>query len=441
MKRSAVVAALIVSGSLSGCSFHRPAPPASCPGLEDSSATVERLLELTGGAPGDHPFTTPCPKAFLERRFSVFDRHDKRLEVSRWAWVALDRPGILTEDLRPVTPTWFEQMDTEAAWNRPDRIDRPGIALRTTALRAMPTGRPLIEDPSIPGQGFAFDLLQNALVDAGEPLWLSHRSRSGRWVFVSTSYASGWILDRDAALLAPEVAFALSRMTPVALVEEGFPIRSQTGAFLFSGRIGMILPSAGPAGEGVPILVPSGKDEHGDAVFETVTLEPRRAVSVPVEPTLENLASVASKMLGLPYGWGGLFGNRDCSSLIRDFFMPFGLWLPRNSRDQAVSGERIDLRLLDDRKKAEAIVSRGAPFATILWKPGHVALYVGRNEDGDPVILHSAWDLRTCNIDEPVRRHIGRAVLTILRPAGTVDDEPCSTTLLSQLETMTAIGR
>ena len=38
--------------------------------------------------------------------------------------------------------------------------------------------------------------------------------------------------------------------------------------------------------------------------------------------------------MGVKYGWGGIDGGRDCSSTIKDLLTPFGIWLPRDSKDQ-----------------------------------------------------------------------------------------------------------
>ena len=44
-----------------------------------------------------------------------------------------------------------------------------------------------------------------------------------------------------------------------------------------------------------------------------------------------------------PYGYGGLYDNRDCSAMTRDLFAPFGLYLPRNSSEQARGGKVVPL--------------------------------------------------------------------------------------------------
>ena len=441
MRRPAAFLALLLAGGLApGCAVRERGRPPSCPGLAESQAAPARLVRLAGGRAERRPFPPPPVSRFLSRRFSPYTRHGGDRAASRWAWTAFGEAGLLDETLRPVDRAWFERMDREAAWDRAGRIGRPGVALRTANLRAMPTSHPLIGDPSAPGQGFPFDRLQNGLVLGGEPVWLSHRSASGRWIFVWTAAASGWVLDRDVAPVAPELAAALPRMTPVAVVREGFPIRTGDGRFLFAGRIGMVLPSAGGDGTGrLRVLVPAGRNADGTVAFQTVVLERGQAVPIPLDPTVAHLAGLASRMLGLPYGWGGAFGGRDCSAFVRDFFTPFGLWLPRNSRAQAAAGQRIDLKGLEPAAKARRIVRLGRPFATLLVKPGHVALYVGADAANAPVVLHAVWDLGARERGAAVRRHVGHAVLTVLRPSpGPAPG--CAVTLLDALETMTQLG-
>ncbi len=67
--------------------------------------------------------------------------------------------------------------------------------------------------------------------------------------------------------------------------------------------------------------------KHGFVLQEFSAIKPLRLTSLAV-------IKIANELIGEPYGWGGLYGNRDCSSMTRDFFAPFGIWLPRHSEDQ-----------------------------------------------------------------------------------------------------------
>ncbi len=440
MKYGAVLAVCAALVTTLGCAAVRmPAQNAPCPGFQRSEARISELERLAGEGTRIHFSEAVTAQSFVDHYFAAFDHHQEALSRCRWPWLSLPGQGWLLENLRPASSQWFAKMDTEAAWERFGSIGRPGIALATTALRAMPASRPLIRDPGKPGQGFAFDQIQTSLVNADEPLWLSHRSSSGRWTFVFTSYASGWIRSRDVAPLPDGFAASWRRLAPLALVVEGFPLRSGRGDFLFTSRIGMILPLVEETADTFKVLVAVTRSRNGEAVFEMISIPTRIAVRVPMAPTVRNVATIASRMLGLPYGWGGQFGNRDCSAMIRDFFMPFGLWLPRHSREQAAVGRVIDLSGFDERRKAQVIVAEGVSYATLVAKRGHIALYVG-HRGPDPVVLHAVWDIPVERDGRRGREHVGQIVLTTLRRSKAAPSCGSGTTLLHDLESMNTLS-
>ena len=82
-------------------------------------------------------------------------------------------------------------------------------------------------------------------------------------------------------------------------------------------------------------------------------------------------------MMGQPYGWGGYLFNRDCSLAMRDLFVPFGVWLPRNSSAQAKAWQYISFVKASPAGKEGIIKDEGVPFATLLWLRGHITLYIG----------------------------------------------------------------
>jgi hypothetical protein len=150
------------------------------------------------------------------------------------------------------------------------------------------------------------------------------------------------------------------------------------------------------------------------------------------------MAKLMSQMEGEPYGWGGLFGYRDCSGTIRDLFVPFGLWLPRHSSDQAERGKRIDLSGLSLEEKTKRIRQGGVPFRTLLWMPGHVMLYAGSFR-GEIVIFHAFWGIRTVENGKEGRKVIGRTVFTSLEPGKEVPEADPEGGLLKRIESMTLL--
>jgi hypothetical protein len=141
------------------------------------------------------------------------------------------------------------------------------------------------------------------------------------------------------------------------------------------------------------------------------------AVVKPLRLTSLHAVKIANEMIGEPYGWGGLYGNRDCSSMTRDFFAVFGIWLPRHSEDQVKeAGRYINLSGIPPEQKEKIILEKGIPYLTLLWRKGHVMLYIGA-KNGQALIFHNIWGIRTKDLrGQEGRKIIGQAVITTLRP-------------------------
>ena len=147
-------------------------------------------------------------------------------------------------------------------------------------------------------------------------------------------------------------------------------------------------------------------------------------------------------MIGEPYGWGGLYGNRDCSSMTRDFFSVFGIWLPRHSEDQVKeAGAYIDLQGLSPQQKEKIILEQGVPYLSLLWRKGHVMLYIGQ-KDGRALIFHNIWGIRTKDIQgREGRKIIGQAVITTLQPGQELRDiDSPAGSLLSNISAMNILA-
>jgi len=156
------------------------------------------------------------------------------------------------------------------------------------------------------------------------------------------------------------------------------------------------------------------KDKKGFATLSEITVNDVDIIAhKPIKFNQYNLAYISKQLVGEPYGWGGKEKCRDCSALTRDFFAPFGIYLPRNSRQQANSGtEFMSLKGLEATQKKQTIVNYAKPFRSMLFVPGHITLYLGE-KNGEPIILHNYWGVR---LNDGSKRVMGRAIISTTQP-------------------------
>ncbi len=309
-------------------------------------------------------------------------------------------------------------------------VNRPGIVVRTTDLREMPTHTPRFTKPTPNPREDPFDYFQYSTLPIGMPVLLCHLSKDKRWYYVETSLACGWVDARDLAPVSEPFMAMWKSATPGAIVRENVQLDAGRTA-----SIGVVLPLAGTDTVLVPVKGPGG-----EAGLEGVAVAPGSVEPMPLRMTPANVARLGNQMLGQQYGWGGMFGLRDCSAMTRDLMTPFGIWLPRNSQAQAKAGERISLQGMSGREKELTVRSKGVPFASLVTMKGHVVLYVGAYR-GRPVILHDIWGVR---VDEPAgednRLILGRVVLTSMMPGRELPTLTGGKTIVERFHTLTVLG-
>ncbi|WP_161635959.1 NlpC/P60 family N-terminal domain-containing protein [Desulfonatronovibrio hydrogenovorans] len=358
---------------------------------------------------------------FLDRFYRPWHRDNPRFSGHEvfWGLRSYASRDLFGPNNLPLPRTWIQEMERRADQDGYPSTHQPGITVVHASMRVLPTSRPVFFDPSRPGQGFPFDYMQNTLVPAGTPVLITHVSRDQQWALAETDFAAGWIRWHELALVDADFISSYQSGSLAGFTADDIPMLSSNGSFLVSGRVGMALPLAPdqPCPDSFQVLVPV-RHHTGSARIIPASV-PRHALHrMPFKPTQANFSRIANAMMGQAYGWGGLYENRDCSALLKDFLAGFGLFLPRNSRGQAEAGQVIELDGLDPAQKKELIAEQGQPWLTILYMPGHVMLYIGQDrETGRIAAYHSMWGLRTWRpFRDPGRWVIGRTVITSLEP-------------------------
>ena len=317
----------------------------------------------------------------------------------------------------------------------PNRLEN-GIVVRATALRAAPTDLPRFYNPLKAGEGYPFDMWQYATLPLGMPVLMTHTSLDGAWIFVETALAAGWVAEQD--LAGVDAAFMEQyRSAPLlAVVREDTLLTAASGKVVARADIGTLLAGAGTAGQ-ANVLIPV-RTAQGMAQAVRVRVEPGAVRNAPLVPTPGALADLGNQLMGETYGWGGMYGHRDCSAMLRDLFTPFGIWLPRNSAAQAKAWSFSSLDAITPDGKEDQIIRTARPFATLLWLPGHITLYLGEYE-GNAVMFHDIWGIRT-EIDGKEGRYVlGRALVSGVRPGAELPDVQPGSDLLSRMKGLSTL--
>ena len=323
-------------------------------------------------------------------------------------------PHGFMENAQPWTQEEWDSMRANALLASYPRVTQPAITIRHTFMRELPTLRPRMARPHPFGQDNPFDMFQYTSLFLGTPLYVSHISADGLWYFVESPIASGWVPTEDVALADAAFIKQYRNGRYAAIIRDDLPVVAEAGAI---GRthVGAVYPVHKQSWRKIQVLAPvRGPQEQAAISVVEFTSDQARAKPLPLNPAW--LARVGNQMMGQPYGWGGLYEWRDCSSTARDVFAPFGIWLPRNSAAQGRSGNSfIPLEGLDGAEKERLIGASGVPFMSLLWMRGHIMLYLGqyRNES---VVFHNIWGLRIVEEGNDNARHVlGRAVASSLR--------------------------
>ncbi len=409
---SAMLLALFIL--VSGC--------ATTPGMIRDLQTLPQDAGAYHGKNPDKPLIGAGTQAvlfadFLRHHFSPWTRERNTLTADQVFW-ALDRfqkKHLFGQNTLERGPEWLKRMRTLSRVSAYPSLDRACIAVVNTSMRALPTQEPAFYDFTMAGEGYPFDYVQNSLVLAGTPLRAMHMSADKAWVLVQSRFAFGWVPVRNIGWADETFCKRFNAPAMVAMTRDRVSIADQDGRFCCMGEVGTILPLAErPDRNGFSVLVPL-RDAHGNAMLTTARISRNDAALMPFAPTPAMFAKIANTMMGRPYGWGGLYGDRDCSATTMDLLSGFGIYLPRNSNQQYEAGLHTDLGSLGRDAKKQAIMDNAIPFLTLIRSPGHIMLYIG-TRDGSPVIMHSMWGVKTLVFGKSGRHVVGRTVITTLEP-------------------------
>jgi len=235
-----------------------------------------------------------------------------------------------------------------------------------------------------------FDRNQNSALDIATPLAILHSSADGQWHYGIGPTSSGWVRSSHLAFgEKKEIVDYLSTKSFVVTTAAKTPILIG-GRYHDYTRMGVRLPSLLTIDNNTMVMIPSA-DAEGNLVFTNATVNTANVHQGYLPYTAQTILQQAFKFLHAPYGWGGMYGEQDCSKFLQEIYATVGVKLPRNSLSQSnVSENKLELSDLTQQSKHTFLKTSSIVGGTILHLKGHIVLYLGEYK-GEPYIIHTVW--------------------------------------------------
>lgn len=288
-----------------------------------------------------------------------------------------------------------------------DTVKARAISIKHTNLRAFPTDQDIYRNPNKSTEYYPFDYNQNSELHPNTPLYLSHYSLDREWAFVHAGHTFGWLRVSDFALVDKNFIRHFMGQQYFISVKDNLFIYKNSKPYTIV-KLGTLFPAKG----GKILLATRARD--GKAKIEYIRQTNSSLLArFPIKFNSKNVAYIAQQFYNEPYGWGGKAFCRDCSATTRDFFAPFGVYLMRNSAEQAKEGKYvISIKGLPKKLKKATIIKYAKPFRSLLYVPGHIVLYLGRYKN-EPIVMHTYWGIR---LNDWSKYTLSRTIITTTEP-------------------------
>ncbi|MCR6686623.1 SH3 domain-containing protein [Pseudoxanthomonas sp.] len=276
---------------------------------------------------------------------------------------------------------------------------RYGLVVHRAALRAFPTALRVFSTAG----DTDIDRFQESALFPGDAVAVLHESADRQWLFVASERYAAWIEAKHVALGERDAVLGYTRRAPYVVVT-GATVRTtytpeEPRVSALQLDMGLRLPLRTGLAPDRPVNGQHPYASHvldlpvrradGSLEFAPALLARSADVSADYLPlTPANLIRQAFKFLGERYGWGHSYDARDCSGFVSEVYRSFGVLVPRNTRDQAVSPalDRIAFQAGGDAARRAAAVRELQP-GDLVYIPGHVMMAIG-HQDGMAYMIH-----------------------------------------------------
>ncbi|MFC1541002.1 SH3 domain-containing protein [Candidatus Latescibacterota bacterium] len=288
-----------------------------------------------------------------------------------------------------------------------------GLLLSSTMGKEWPTEIPLMTEEN----DNEFDYGVTTALDTATPVALLHTSKDGRWSFVKSPWSLTWVPSSTIAFGDIETVKEFVQCEHL-LVSVGDRISvyysPEEKTAMSSIRMGSYLPLRTVGNDFCEVLVP-GRTKNGILTANVGYVRHSSDVSIGYLPfTARNVYRQCFTLFGRRYGWGGMYGDRDCSQYVMDVFRCFNIRLPRNTPGQAKASKAVftfDNMETDTRID---LINKLPQGISLLRMQGHIMIYLG-DIDGVPYAISDSWAWREpSESGQDIAHRIARVVVTDL---------------------------
>jgi hypothetical protein len=279
----------------------------------------------------------------------------------------------------------------------PDVITRRfGIVVNHTSVRQYPTDVPGYSDTKT-----ELDRFQITDLCIGNPVTVLHESSDGAFLFVESPIAFGWVAAGDIALAGRDTIRGLAEDSRFLMATgDKVPVYGDPSFEHFSRYFYMsaTLPLAKSDAKGYTVKLPCRRPD-GSLDVAKGYVRPDADVHAGYLPyTKRSVIVQMFKLLNTPYGWHGQDNKRDCVGTLRIVFRCCGLVTGRRMADASTHRVVFDSQISTEDKIAA--VAKIEPVITTASGPGHIALYLGKGNNGMLYFMHQGgWGYKDDNGD------------------------------------------
>lgn len=330
--------------------------------------TSESIYVVGGKNSVDDGVVNPATKKEVPKNKTSFEYFDYFNNYSRDVIYTEEEIDAINKKNISLSPYMYEPFEIKAK--------EYGYIAKRTVLKKKPLGKSF-RDPA------TFD---DYNAETGLFPWdevaIKGYSKDQSWANVVCADYEGWIPKKDIMIVSKDNIKNIKSKSFVTITSR--QIKLKDGRYL---DMGTYLPLVSEEGNFFKILMPVAGN-----TFKTteVTIKNTDAVKGYMPFTQANVIAQSLKFQGEKYGWGHSNNTRDCSGFIRDVYRSFGIKMARNASAQEadVVGKKVNFKISGGNSAKEKLLKKQNP-GSALYMPGHTVMYLGVNEQGIPMMVHS----------------------------------------------------